>query len=74
MACPTCDHTMQKVGVMCEPYTAVGLFWCNRCGTVNPNLATEVRACVPTLAEMMKFRGKDALARETTHGISSGSG
>lgn len=37
MACPTCDHTMKKVGVMCDPYTDVGLFWCNRCGTLKAN-------------------------------------
>ena len=28
MACPTCDHTMQKIND--SPY----LFWCPRCGTI----------------------------------------
>jgi hypothetical protein len=31
MSCPTCDHTMESIGV-----TAEGLryFWCPRCGTL----------------------------------------
>lgn len=28
MACPTCDHTMQKIAD--EP----AMFWCPRCGTI----------------------------------------
>lgn len=29
MACPTCDHTMQNLGV-----NGQNIFWCNRCGTI----------------------------------------
>lgn len=29
MACPTCDHTMQNLGVNGQK-----IFWCNRCGTI----------------------------------------
>ena len=41
MACPTCDHTLHKVGVMPEPYTQVPLFWCPRCGTLKANVVTQ---------------------------------
>jgi hypothetical protein len=58
MACPTCDRTMQKVGVMCEPYNEVGLFWCNRCGTLKANIVTE-EADVPKLvSRITEFAGK----------------
>lgn len=29
MACPTCDHTMQNLGVNGQK-----IFWCSRCGTL----------------------------------------
>lgn len=29
MPCPTCDHTMQNIGVEHER-----IFWCSRCGTL----------------------------------------
>ncbi len=31
MSCPTCDHTMQRVGQ--------GVFWCPRCGTLRTVLS-----------------------------------
>lgn len=30
MACPTCDHTLQRVNEGVSPVT----FWCPRCGTI----------------------------------------
>lgn len=41
MSCPTCDHTLHKVGVMPEPYTGVPLFWCPRCGTLKANVVQD---------------------------------
>jgi len=38
MACPTCDHTMQKIGNDWLRHecgnTLVSVFWCPRCGTI----------------------------------------
>jgi len=41
MSCPTCDHTMEKVGDMATPYDGVPLFWCPRCGTLKANVIRE---------------------------------
>lgn len=30
MACPVCDHTVQRVNEGCSPV----VFWCPRCGTI----------------------------------------
>ena len=38
MSCPTCDHTVQRIGSMEPPYHRVPLFWCPRCGTVKGNV------------------------------------
>ena len=32
MSCPTCDHTMQRLG--CQLDECRGTFWCPRCGTL----------------------------------------
>ena len=58
MACPTCDHTMQKVGVMCEPYNEVGLFWCNRCGTLKANVVTKEDDVPKLVSRITEFAGK----------------
>ena len=42
MACPTCDHTMQKIGSQSDApggssgmvYAGKSVYWCPRCGTV----------------------------------------
>lgn len=41
MACPTCDHTMHRIGVCRPPYESVPVFWCPRCGTLKANAVTE---------------------------------
>ena len=41
MACPTCDHTVHKVGVMPEPHSRCPLFWCPRCGTLKANIVIQ---------------------------------
>lgn len=41
MACPTCDHTMHRIGVCRPPYESVPVFWCPRCGTLKANVVTE---------------------------------
>lgn len=57
MACTTCDHKMQKVGVMPEPYTGVPLFWCPRCGTLKANVVKDDD--VPKLVRrVIEFGGK----------------
>lgn len=33
MACPTCDHTMEKISD-----GNGGVFWCRRCGTIKSNV------------------------------------
>lgn len=33
MSCPTCDHTMQAIGV------SGTVFWCPRCGTISTGFA-----------------------------------
>ena len=58
MACPTCDHTMQKVGVMCEPYTDVGLFWCSRCGTLKANVVSGEDEVPKLVHRIVEFAGK----------------
>lgn len=32
MACPTCDHTMQNLGI--KDWVKGSIFWCPRCGTL----------------------------------------
>jgi len=34
MACPTCDHTMQNLGVDSGVDKHKKIFWCPRCGTI----------------------------------------
>lgn len=33
MACPTCNHTMQRISP-----DVMGMFWCPRCGTIRNHL------------------------------------
>lgn len=42
MSCPTCDHTMQNLGVE-KPaeHGATQVFWCPRCGTVKYRIPPE---------------------------------
>ena len=65
MACQTCDHTMYNVGVMHEPYTAVPLFWCPRCGTLKANVVTEKDEIPKLIARVREFV---ELASPVTHG------
>ena len=58
MACPTCDHTMQIVGVMCQPYTGLGLFWCNRCGTLTSPVVPGETAVPKLVSRITEFAGK----------------
>lgn len=36
MACPSCDHTMQNIGIV-NPEVQTPLYWCPRCGTLKSN-------------------------------------
>ncbi len=64
MACPTCDHTMMKVG------EAMGesLFWCARCGTIktqtrlSPDGKDEVAA--PVLVGRCRQFEEEVVGRE----------
>lgn len=44
MACPTCDHTMQKLPVENPPH-----FWCPRCGTLAVGLTSRLDTSAPKL-------------------------
>jgi hypothetical protein len=58
MACPTCDHTMQNIGVCHPPYEKVPVFWCPRCGTLKANVVTgedEVPKLVGRVAEFASY-------------------
>lgn len=39
MACPTCGHTMQNLGVDSGPGPTRRVFWCPRCGTLREELS-----------------------------------
>ena len=67
MACPTCDHTIVKIGVMPEPYTEVPLFYCTRCGTIKANEITEEHD-VPRLVVRMRDYA-DSLTSEDEQAI-----
>ena len=43
---------------MCEPYTGVGLFWCNRCGTLKANVVTEEDDVPKLVSRITEFAGK----------------
>lgn len=58
MACQTCDHTVHKVGVMCEPYNDVPLFWCPRCGTLKANVVIQEGEAPSLIGKVIEFAGK----------------
>lgn len=49
MACPTCDHTMAKIGIM-APHDDSAIYWCERCGTIKAWFGY-ARKMVPSLVE-----------------------
>lgn len=61
MACNTCDHTMQTIGVTCDQDGA-RVFWCPRCGTIRttgrfegddmPKLVERCRKLQPLIAAL----------------------
>ena len=60
MSCPTCNHTMKKVGII-PP-----IFWCPRCGTIldsqlheEPMLVERIIAFLILLTEDEKYYNGD---------------
>lgn len=51
MACPTCNHTMQNLGMEAERK-----FWCNRCGTVKSYTGEFENVSVPRWTRLAKER------------------
>jgi len=53
VACPTCDHTMQRIGN--ADHDQNGIYWCPRCGSIQELkgilVATVVDQAVPNLVE-----------------------
>lgn len=55
MACPTCDHTMENVGCMHDPYHDVPLFWCPRCGTLKANIVNGENEVPKLVGRVIEF-------------------
>ena len=64
MSCPTCDHTMQRIGKD-EIGDNAGVFWCPRCGTLKADGWYE--SPVPKLVERAaSLSGKKDKKRKST--------
>ncbi len=67
MACPTCDHTMQRLG--CQ-LSCRGTFWCPRCGTLlvkRDSPLVDETVAAPALVERCR-EFENLLNRETWEG------
>ena len=64
MSCPTCDHTMQKVGVFDDNGPT---FWCPRCGTLRVDTQAGEFVDRPKLVDRCReFGGKMNCAADWT--------
>jgi Zn-finger nucleic acid-binding protein len=59
MACPTCSHTMQNLGVESER-----VFWCPRCGTIKTVRGERESVEAPRWIRLAAEDLSEALARE----------
>ena len=57
MACPSCGHRLQNIGVCHPPYEQVPIFWCPNCGTLKANIVTEEDEAPKLLPEMLETYG-----------------
>ena len=66
MACPTCDHTMQKLGETEHP-----TWWCPRCGTLKGERHVMGKTHVVVEAPKLVERGRSLVRSVTDRGLLS---
>lgn len=62
MSCPTCDHTMQSLGV--DAQQAKRFYWCPRCGTIKTVITScndEIDDCPKLVERCREYAESDCL-------------